>query len=244
MLIETLQQYWFTEKEAKVYLAWVSLWSAPWGTIARHAGENRTTVYSILKELVKQGVFTMVERGWISYFAPISPEILVRKAEDKYNALKEKLPEFAVLMDKSGKKPKILYYEGIQWLKNLYDDILQYNDDIYAFLSDDDIAPELQYYLNHTFIQKRWKSNIHASVIVSNHENNKDYLQSVKKDKFTTVKMITTNFEGLRWEIVLYGTNKILFALYSPQELSGYIIESDQMYSSLKTIFTYVWQTI
>lgn len=53
-MIEILQKYGFSEKEAKVYLASLQLGSAPWSTIARHAGEKRVTVYSLLKELGKK----------------------------------------------------------------------------------------------------------------------------------------------------------------------------------------------
>jgi sugar-specific transcriptional regulator TrmB len=53
-MITTLQQYGFTEKEAKVYLACLQLGSAPGSTIARYASEKRVTVYTILKELVKK----------------------------------------------------------------------------------------------------------------------------------------------------------------------------------------------
>ncbi len=53
-MIEILQKYGFSEKEAKVYLASLQLGSAPGSTIARHAGEKRVTVYSLLKELTKK----------------------------------------------------------------------------------------------------------------------------------------------------------------------------------------------
>jgi sugar-specific transcriptional regulator TrmB len=88
MLTDLLQHYDFTEREAKVYLAGLSLGSAPWSTIARHAGEKRVTVYAILKELIKRGIFTSVVRDEITYFSPISPELLVKHYEDKYLTLK------------------------------------------------------------------------------------------------------------------------------------------------------------
>ena len=53
-LTQSLQQYGFSEKEAKVYLASLELGTAPGSTIARHAGEKRVTVYAILKEFVKE----------------------------------------------------------------------------------------------------------------------------------------------------------------------------------------------
>ncbi len=53
-MIDILQHYGFTEKEAKVYLAVFTLGSAPGSTVARHAGENRVTVYTILRDLGKR----------------------------------------------------------------------------------------------------------------------------------------------------------------------------------------------
>lgn len=53
-MIDILQHYGFTEKEAKVYLAVFTLGSAPGSTVARHAGENRVTVYTILRDLGKK----------------------------------------------------------------------------------------------------------------------------------------------------------------------------------------------
>jgi sugar-specific transcriptional regulator TrmB len=112
MLIDLLQHYDFSEKEAKVYLAGLSLGSAPGSTIARHAGEKRVTVYAILKELIKKGIFTSIVRKEITYFSPISPEQLVYIYEEKYTTLKEKLPELIAMVETIGNKPKMRYFEG------------------------------------------------------------------------------------------------------------------------------------
>lgn len=237
-LIHSLQQYGLSDKEAKVYLAWLELGAAPASSIARRCKENRWTVYSILKELAKQGIVQEIKRNDVSYFSVISPETMLRNIEDKHAEFEKSMPDLLALANAFGNKPKITYYEWVTGIKNQYSDLLQYEGQIYSFLSDDDIAPELQKFLNTEFVAKRQKTGIHASVIVSNHEVNKQYLQAVKKDKFTKVKMMNNNFEGLKWEIMLYGENKIAFALYSPGEMSGYTIESEQMYSSLKSIFT------
>lgn len=80
---------WITEKEEKIYLAWLELGSAPASSIARQANEIRSTVYSILKEFKKQGIVQEIKRKEISYFSVISPEMLLRKLEDKYTTFKE-----------------------------------------------------------------------------------------------------------------------------------------------------------
>jgi len=53
-MIDILEQYGFSEKEAKVYMAGLELGSAPASSIARCSGENRATVYSVIRELIKK----------------------------------------------------------------------------------------------------------------------------------------------------------------------------------------------
>jgi hypothetical protein len=67
---------------------------------------------------------------------------------------------------------------------------LAHKDPLFAFLSDDDIVPELQQYLNTKFLKQRKEIGIHSSVIVRNTESNKQYLESTKKDKLTEVRLV------------------------------------------------------
>lgn len=50
----------------------------------------------------------------MTYFSVISPELLLRDLEDKYISFKEKIPEFLVLAEKFGNKPKVQFFEGIE----------------------------------------------------------------------------------------------------------------------------------
>ena len=111
------------------------------------------------------------------------------------------------------------FFEGVTGLKHLYHELLNTHEPLFAFLSDDDIAPELQEYLNVSFVKQRKKQGIHASVIVRNTPENKHYLQSVKNDPFTTVRLIDDALAGIEGELMLFGENKIGCALYSSQEL-------------------------
>jgi hypothetical protein len=44
----------------------------------------------------------------------------------------------------------------------------------------------------------------------------------------------------IEWELILFWWDKIACALYSPNELMGYTIQSKQLYSSLKSIFMFM----
>lgn len=135
MLVETLQQYGMSQKEAKVYLASLELGAAPGSTIARRAGEKRVTVYSILKELVKRGIVTSVMRNDVAYFSVISPDLLLRQLEDKYMMFKQKLPEFMAITEKIGSRPKVQFFEGVEGLRSMFDEFAQSTVDMKVIIT-------------------------------------------------------------------------------------------------------------
>lgn len=243
-LLTTLQNYGFSEKEAKVYLTTLEIWSSPASSIARRSEIKRVTVYTILEDLKKRWFATETTKGDVKYYSVISPDSLLRQLEQKYEAFKEKVPELMALADKFGNRPKIQFFEGIEWIKNLYNELLKTKDPIFSFLSDDEIDSKLKDYLNKQFIKLRKNQNIHASVIIRDNDANKEYLNTTKKDKMTDIKLIKDNLIWLEWELVLFWWNKILCALYSPKELTWFIIESQQLYTSLYSIFMFIWNKL
>lgn len=239
-LLLTLQQYWLSEKEAKVYLTTLQLGSAPASSIARNAKENRATVYTLLKELQKRWIVNEIKKWSMTYFSVISPELLLRELEDKYTSFKEKIPEFLVLADTFGNKPKVQFFEWIEWVKKMYEDLLTSQTEICSFLGIEQSSKELLHYLNRDFLVRRIKSDIHARVILSNTAANQKYAGIDQKAKKESIVIDHVWFE-LDGEINLYGPNKVSIALMTDNEMSWIIISSEKFYSTLKNIFDLVW---
>lgn len=239
-LLITLQEYGLSEKEAKVYLTILELGTNIASTIARRSEIKRVTVYTILDDLKKKWIVNEITKDDIKYYSVISPDILLRQLEQKYESFKNKVPELLAVSEKFANKPKIQFFEWISWLKNLYNELLVHKDPLFAFLSDDDIVPELQQYLNTKFLKQRKEMGIHSSVIVRDTESNKQYLESTKKDKLTEVRLVDNALAWIEWELILFWWDKIACALYSPNELMWYTIQSRQLYSSLKSIFMFM----
>lgn len=99
-LLQTLQEYGFTDKESKVYMTVLSLGMAPVSSIARNAKYNRTTVYSILKELQKKQVVLALKKNNSVYFSVVSPDIILKQIEEKYQRFKAQMPEFMLIAEK------------------------------------------------------------------------------------------------------------------------------------------------
>lgn len=240
-LLISLQKYGLSEKEAKVYITALQLGSAPGSSIARNCQENRATVYSILKELHKRWIVNEVKKNSVMYFSVVSPELLLKEMEDKYSAFKDKIPELMAMADKFGNKPKVQFFEGIEGVKKMYEDLLTSEADILSFLGIEQTNKELLNYLYKDFLVRRIKNDIHAKVILPDTGENKRYAGIDKKAKKES-RVITDPEFLIEWEINLYWPNKVSIALFHDNEMSGLIIQSEKLYNTLKSIFHLVWR--
>ena len=84
MLSELLQDYGLSKTEAQSYLTVLELWTAPVSSIARRSGENRVTVYSALKNLVKKWIAIETPKRNSTYYTVIWPDVLIKKFEEVF----------------------------------------------------------------------------------------------------------------------------------------------------------------
>ena len=241
MLITTLQQYWLTEREAKVYLTALSLWSSPGSTIARHAQENRVTVYSILKELVKKGIFTTILRQWVTYFSPIHPKFLLAEIEKRYQSLQAWLVEIEKIMNQSSMTNSVVFFEWPEWVKKAYDDLLTSSEEaIYSFLWTQTIEKDLLRYLYKEFLPKRIKKWISAKVLLCTHEMNEKYV-SFDKKTLKESRIINQSGFTLTGEINIYAGNKVSFNTHSAGNAMATIITNKEIHDNMINIFSLLW---
>jgi len=110
-LLITLQNYGFSEKEAKVYLTALELGPTLASSIARNVGEKRVSTYTILREMIKKGYMHEIKRNEVSYFSSTSPELLFQEFEKKYQNFKDSLPNFLSIFTRFDNKTKIQFLE-------------------------------------------------------------------------------------------------------------------------------------
>lgn len=243
MLVNLLTQYNFSEKEARVYLACLELWTAPASSIARYLWENRITVYSILKWLYKRGLATETIKNKVKYYTVIDPEKFVKNEELKFEKLKEALPELSGLVNAYGNKPKVYFYEWIEWLKNLFKEIIlesKYmpeDEFFYSFLGTKQIDSEFQKYLSEEFVPFRLKYKTKTKAIIS--WNSKSIYSRYNKETHESI-IIEDEVFDMANEIVLFGISKVAILMYSSNELSWLVIDSKTLYESLKGFFNLI----
>jgi sugar-specific transcriptional regulator TrmB len=231
-LLITLQNYGLSEKEAKVYLTVLELGSSIASTIARRAELNRVTTYTLLEDLKRDGIVNETTKEGIKYYSVISPDILLKQLEQKYESFKEKVPELLAMAEKFGSKPKVQFFEGLEGIKKLYRQVLfegeKMDEPYLAFVGTTDMDPRFEKWLTTEFKDIRKKIKTPTRVIQSTSEKNNEYL-SFHRDNYSILVIGDPLFEFSN-EIVLYANNKVALMMYSKNELCGLVIESHTLY--------------
>lgn len=242
-LLITLQNYGLSEKEARVYLTVLELGTSIASTIARRAELNRVTTYTILEDLKKDGIVNETSKDGVKYYSVISPDILLKQLEQKYESFKDKVPELLAMAEKFGSKPKIQFFEGLEGMKKMYSELLTSKEHIIrSFLGSHETHPVLRDYLNDHFVPQRVKHKIKAKVICCESDDNKSY-HKINKKNLIEVKFIKNNLFHLSCGIDIYAGYKVSIVLFSKEEMSGLIVTSKKFHDTMASIFDFIWMS-
>lgn len=247
MLEKVLRSLNLSEKEVGVYLSSLRLGSAKISTVAKRSGISRSTTYNILQGLFKKGFMKRMDKANVQYFSPVSPDELVALLENKKEVLDNKietvkayLPQLQAVFSPHEQMPKVAFFEGVNGIKHIYEDILKKGDkETYAALSLDNAAPEIKRWMIKTFTPKKVKKNVFSKVIVSS-RNSKSY-EKLDKEHLRRSLVIPHKKYPFEVEIDVYDGNKTAFISYDESEMMGVIMESSKIANTLKSLFSYIW---
>lgn len=231
----------FTEKEAQVYLTLLSFQKATAYLIHQKSGLKKATAYVILENLVKKGFILKMPQLKKSLYMAKSPTECIKIFQEKLNEAKDILPELLAIQKKDEAKVSVSYFEGIDGIKEVYNDTLNYPGEFVAFGSED-VVKVLGYDWMDQFIKNRVKKNIRVRAITPTTQYFKDNLIKKDKQELRTIKFIDQKEFPFSIEIDVYGKSKV--SLISGKELMGAIIESSEVYDTIKMIFELLWKNL
>lgn len=236
-LFQNLTNRWLTQQESRVYLACLELWSAPASSLARRLGENRVTVYSILRKLVTKWIASETKRGKVAYFSVLGPKAMASRLRERYELFESALPDFLALTTKHNNAPKVQFFDGVEGIKTVYKTALQAApSEIRMIQWQDYMNPEVKEFVDGYFVPTRVKNQTKALVIGPKTQSMTIYSQYDKQEnrEMNLVDDIDFNFTN---EIMIYDHETIAIALHSEKELAGMIIQSENLTQSLRGIF-------
>lgn len=240
MSIKLLVKTGFKEKEAKLYLALLELGEGNVLDIARKSGIKRTTVYHVLEELKNRGIVSSTKKDEKVIYIPTDPRNIREDLKEKEAIFEKALPTLLSISNILEKKPAIKYFEGLEGIKELYRDELQYSDsEILAWWSESYNIFGDDFFYDY-YMPERSKKKIWVRVMVPKSK----YMEQIQKDDVSNlrkIKFITEEMSNIELEISIYGKSKV--SIKSFQEKFGILIESRAFFNTMKVIFELQWKS-
>ncbi|MFA6585928.1 MAG: helix-turn-helix domain-containing protein [Candidatus Paceibacterota bacterium] len=240
---EQLIDLGFSNKEASVYLALLELGPSTTTEISRKAGINRTTGYDILESLASGGLVNLIGETKIQKFVAESPDKVISFLENKIKQSQEKLKQAHILLPELlsvynvKEKPKVRFYEGIERVKEAFEDTLNAKVEIIGYAVGTDAFTAVGEEYLRDYFKRRVGKNIKVRVIVP---DDPDTLKVISKDEEELRESLIVPKDKFYFttETNIYN-NKII--IVSWKEKFAVILESKEIADAQKKVFELAW---
>lgn len=245
MIKETLlEQSGLNHSEAKIYRRLLEYGELTPPKLSELTRLTRQNTYAALKTLVSKQLIEGVANRKNLIYRPLHPnklkELIDKQIEDKTSiqkAVQASIPELASQYFLSSNKPGITYFEGIDGIKKIFEDILKSKPaEVQIFRS---VFDEIRLDKYLTSFVERQKNAIKLTRIISPSAVTPERLQEDKRLNRIR-KYIPEELFKINTQIEIYNDN-VAFMTYGKRTM-GFVISSKDVAASLKTVFELVWQ--
>jgi DNA-binding MarR family transcriptional regulator len=211
--------------------------------IAKQIKRSRAIVYKEIEELTKLKIIEKrehpVQAATFVATHPSSLEKLFDNREQKFKREKENffagLPNIVSSYNLNHNRPGIKFYEGIDGLKKIYDEVLEAGLDFHMIRSANEPIYQKEIFpVINEFIKKRVKKNMKVTAIIPKDFDNN--MEEKTNEWLLNIFWVDKKIYNSPVEIIIFG-NKIAILSFS-EELIGIVIESKQIAISLVQIFS------
>ena len=228
-----------SSKEALIYMFLLEKGSVKASTIFKSFPKlKKGNTYALLDKLEKKKLVT--KKGVL--FEPLPPQNLLtrlkKKTQNLKNSLKyleESLPELTSKYKLSVGKPTIKYFEGLDGIKDVFEDIYSPKEVVYGCVDLEQADKALPAYIVNKLIPKRIKNQVKAISFVADSKQ----ARQIKKDDQNQLRethLVDQEKYPLPAEIDVYE-DKIAMLTFTKGDFLGLLIENEDLATTLKSIF-------
>lgn len=243
-LIESLESYYLTPKEARLYVAALELGEASMADIALHAELKRSTAYKIAEELEEKGLLGHFTAQKKQRYVATRPENLVGLLEKNLTEIQDDLINLKKVFEEPKVKPKVQYYEGVEGYKAAIEDSLSTPNttlrhigslgEIYKI-----IGP--QYDLDY-YIPKRVQRNINLKAIYYG-DAPKDLTEKGNDlEELREIRYIPGDETNYRSTTLLFGDKVLITSGH--ENLMTLVIENPEIAAAKRHHFDLLWKDV
>lgn len=162
-----------SEDESSAYLSLLKLGGSTASVIAKEVGIKRTTIYAILKTLVKKGFATVYFKKNKRFYYPQKPDKVVNHFKRKIESFNDIIPQLESIGKKQVQSLGLRFIETAEELKEFYNDILdEYKNKTikkeYYIIGNSNVWQEIIPDFFETYRKNRAKMGIKTKLLLSN----------------------------------------------------------------------------
>jgi sugar-specific transcriptional regulator TrmB len=245
-IIPILEQLGFTRLQAKIYLSCLELGAQPASVIAKKAGLKRGHTYNLLSQMKDGGYIQEFIKDGVRNFISCSPTTLLsilsnraQEIEVRKEKLMQAMPILNAIRNPLIIQPKVRFYQGIDGIKEVYDDTIREDvGTIYAICDWDYLFPPSKSKELHdwmwNYAERRSKKRIIFRAIANKSTESDVAFRRGQKRK---IKMLRGVY--LPVEMMVYGS-KVAF-MSSKEDMVGVIIEDAAIADTLRNLHKAIW---
>ena len=241
-LEQNLQKIGLTDKEAVLYLAGLQTGPATMQQLVNSAQLKRATVYELVESLKDKGLIKTVLKGKRKIYITEDPQNIFPLIKQKENVLHNIMGQLLSIQSHAGKKPSVRIYQGVEGIKEIYEDILSRHCDYIEVLSSKLPDEKIRDYWGREYVERRIKKANHVRVIAPDIPFYRD-LQSKDKFALRQTKLIPAENFPFKNEVFAYN-GKVAFITQEGDNSLGLVIESADIFETLGLILNYFWNAI
>jgi len=241
-LYKTIQDVGLSENEAKIYVSALSLGSSTVLKIARNAEVKRTTTYSVIDSLKARGLMNIEIKGFKTFYVAESPEKLDSVIESKREFLHEQLPELMAMYTLKGGESALKYYEGLEAVKNIYNNILRDTkmSDKYYIVSNIKEWNKHDPKFFQSFLERRAKLGIAPKILLQDSEDAREH-KKFSKNYNVTAKILPKG-TSLSTNFIVTPKRVVIHQLIPP--VLAIVIENKSVIKMHQEFFEIMWKSI
>ncbi len=241
-IINLVKELGLSDLEARVYFSTLSLGPTTVLKIARSSEIKRSTVYSVLEDLIKKGFMRVEPKGFKRLFAAENPRALERALEDRRKRFRTVLPELEALYNQREGSSVIKYYEGIKAVKGVYESLLlelrPHMDYMVIANIQQWLAADEDFFLK--WRVKRSKLKLNSRLIFEDNEQGQQFKKNAA-NYFEAVKLLPTE-RHVDTSLVITPTKAIIHQYTEP--VSVLVNESKASLLLYREMFEMIWDAL
>lgn len=241
-LEQNLQKIGLSEKEAALYLAGLQAGVCTMQQLVNASKLKRATVYELVESLKDKGLIKTAQKGKKKIYIAEDPQNIFPLIKQKETVLHNMMGELLAIQNKAGKKPSIRMYQGIEGVKEIYEDLLRKRQDFIEVLSSKLPDERISSFWSGEYVERRIKKGNHVKVIAPDIPFYRDLKN---KDKFSLrqTKLFPAQHFPFKNEVFVYN-GKVAFVTQEGDESLGLVIESTDVFETMNLILNHFWNTV